>query len=84
MITVRKVESGSVKTSVDQFLQLLDFPAGRSKGAKDLGGTLFGVRLVEDHGNIDVSTGKIRSVSLHLDCFVFVSKEEEKKMWRFL
>ena len=69
MVTVREVESGGVKTGIDQLLQLFDFPAGRSEGAEDLGGSLINIGLVEDHFNINVSTGELRSVRLHLDSF---------------
>ena len=76
MVTVREVESGGVKTGIDQFLQLFDFPAGRSEGAEDLGGPLVNTGLVEDHFNINVSTGEFRSIRLHLGCFRSLKKAE--------
>ena len=74
VVTMGEVESGSVKTGMDQFLQLFDFPAGGSEGAKDLGSTVVDIGLVEDHVAIDVSTGKFRSSTLHFDCLVVVKK----------
>ena len=76
VVTVRKVESGGVKTGMDQLLQLFDFPAGRSEGAKDLGGTILDISLVEDHVAIDLSTGKFRSSILHFDS-LFVELREK-------
>ena len=76
VVSVGEVESGGVKTGMDQLLQLFDFPAGRSEGTEDLGGALLGVRLVEDHVNIDVSTGEFRGVVKHLGCFCYLKEEE--------
>ena len=74
VVSVGEVESGGVKTGMDQFLQLFDFPAGRSEGAENLGCALVGVRLVEDHVNIDVSTGEFLGVVNHLGCFCYLRR----------
>jgi len=72
VVTVGKVESGNVETAFDQRLQLFDFPASRSKGAEDLGGTLVDGLLVQDSVEFDVSTGELRSFGVHLVVVVVV------------
>ena len=76
VVTVGEVESGYVKTGIDQGDQLIDFPAGRSEGAKDLGGTVVNIGLVEDHGDIDLRARKFRSSSLHFDSLFVVLLEK--------
>ena len=61
MVTMREVKASHAKTSVDEFFQLLHFPAGRTERAHNLGLTLGGIRLGHDGVQGDVSTAKGRT-----------------------
>ena len=61
MVTMRKVETSNAKSSIDELLQLSDFPTGGAEGTHNLGLTLGRVGLAQNRVQGNVGSTKFGS-----------------------
>ena len=66
VVAVGEVKASNAQSTVDERLKLLNFPAGWSESADDLGLTFAAVRLRGNHREIDVSSSKFGSRSRYI------------------